>query len=215
MRFCLIFILILISSCSGYRFKNSNNPFENYGVRKIAIPMFLNQSPIPNVSAPFTKEITLLLSQYPGIEIVGADSDHADAVLVGLIDSKDKLSETVKTNGYKVTNSVAPKSLAGRSDFFVPFSTSLNLQVRLILIKDPKKEEIDVAQSELAGQLQNNPKILFNETFPVSGSFNREIYDESGGQVNFTQNKGAMDRTVKTMATNFSNTFKEMILYAF
>lgn len=215
MHLLWLILLSALVSCSGYRFKSSTNPFENYGVRKIAIPIFLNQSPVPNTAAPFTKEITLLLSQYPGLEIVGADTGHADAVLVGVIDSKDKLSETVKTNGYKITNSVAPKSLAGRSDFFVPFSTSVNLSVRLILIKDPAKEDVQLAQSELADQLRNNPKILFNEILPASGSFNREIYDEAGGQANFSQNKGAYDRTIKTMATNLSNNFKEMILYAF
>jgi hypothetical protein len=207
--------LLLFLNCSGYRFKNQSNPFDNYGVRTVAIPLFLNQSPVPNAAAPFTKEITLLLSQYPGLEIVGADAGHADAVLIGIVNSKDKLSETVRTTGYKITNSVAPKALSGRSDFFVPFSTEIKLEVNFILIKDPSTKEIDLASSELGPSLKGNPKILFNETIPISGNFNREIHDEAGSQVNFTQNKGAQERTVRNMAQALAQNFKEMVLYAF
>lgn len=208
-------LFFLLTACRGYHFRTQSNPFENYAVRTVAIPMFLNQSPIPNTSAPFTKEISLLLAQYPGLKIVNADTGHADAVLVGIINSKDKLSETVKANGYKVTNSVAPKSLNGRSDFFVPFSTSVGLELRLILIKDPSSEEIKLLTSDLGTQLRGNPKILFNELLAVGGSFNREIFDEAGGQVNFTQSKGAFDRTVKSMAQGAAGNFRDMVLNAF
>ncbi|MFZ4712432.1 MAG: hypothetical protein ACOYL6_01855 [Bacteriovoracaceae bacterium] len=207
--------ILLVTACSGYRFKNQSNPFDNYGIRTVAVPLFLNQSPIPNAAAPFTKEITLLLSQYPGLEIVGADTGHADAVLVGIVNSKDKTSETIRTTGYKITNSVAPKALAGRSDFFVPFATEIKLEVNLILIKDPSTKELELLSSELGASIRGNPKILFNETIQIVGNFNREIHDSAGTQVNFTQNKGAQERTVKSMATSLSQSFKEMVLYAF
>ncbi len=141
MRFFLFFILILQAACSGYRFKKQTNPFENFGVKTIAIPLFLNQSSLPNTSAIFTQEISLLLSQYPDLKIV-SDVHQADAVLVGVIDSLDKYSETLKTTGHKITNSVAPKSLAGRSDFFVPFSSEVKLMVNFILIRDPLDREL-------------------------------------------------------------------------
>ena len=51
-----IVLLLLFSACRGYHFRNQTNPFENYAVRTVAIPMFLNQTPVPNTSAPFTKE---------------------------------------------------------------------------------------------------------------------------------------------------------------
>lgn len=210
-----LILLFLFSACRGYHFRNQTNPFENYAVRTVAIPMFLNQTPVPNTAAPFTKEITLLLSQYPGLKIVNADTGHADAVLVGIIDSKEKLSDVVKSNGYKITNSVAPKSLRGRSDFFVPFSTSIVMELRLILIKDPAPEELKLLTSEMGSQIRGNPKILFNEVLGVSGGFNREIYDQAGGQVNFTQSKGAFDRTIKSMAQNAANNFRDMVLNAF
>lgn len=213
MRYLLLFCLL--SACRGYHFRNQTNPFENYAVRTVAIPMFLNQSPVPNTSAPFTKEISLLLSQYPGLKVVNADTGHADAVLVGIIDAKEKFSETVKPNGYKITNSVAPKSLNGRSDFFIPFTTSIALELRLILIKDPSSEDIKLLTSDLGQQIRGNPKIIFNELLGVGGGFNREIFDEAGGKVNFTQSKGAFDRTIKSMAQNAASNFKDMVLNAF
>lgn len=217
MKFHVLILVILtcLSACSGYRFKGQSNPFENYGIRTVAVPMFLNQSPFPNMAAPFTKEISLLLAQFPRLEVLGADSGHADAVLVAVINSKDKVSEAMRTTGYKITNSVAPNSLAGRSDFFVPFASEISVSVSFILIKDPSDQDIQLATSELGPALKGNPKILFNETINVVGSFNREIHDEAGGQVNFTQNKGAMERTVKNMALSLSQNFQEMILYAF
>lgn len=213
MKYLILFCLLL--ACRGYHFRSQTNPFENYAVRTVAIPMFLNQSSIPNTSAPFTKEISLLLAQYPGLKIVNADTGHADAVLVGIIDSREKFSDTVKSNGYKITNSVAPKSLNGRSDFFVPFSTSVALELRLILIKDPSSEDIKILTTELGSEIRGNPKILFNEVLGVGGGFNREIFDEDGGKVNFSQSKGAFDRTIKSMAENAASNFKDMVLNAF
>lgn len=214
----LVFILVfsLLCSCTGYRFRPLSNPFEQYGIKTVAIPMFLNKSPVPDTAGVFTDEITLLLSRYPGLKIKGANYENADAVLIGVIDSdRDKYTETVKTSGQKTTNSIAPKSLNGRSDFYVPFANALNLKLNLILIKNPSFKEIDLSRTDLGPLLKGNPKIIFNEVVSVNGSFNRDMYDADGGKVNFTQNKGALNRTIKTMANNAANTFKDTVLYAF
>ena len=90
-------ILVLLSSCSGYHFNTNNNPLIGYDIRTVAVPMFINRSVLPQLAAPMTKEIILALNDYSGLKVVSGDSENADAVLIGIIESKDHYNEVVST----------------------------------------------------------------------------------------------------------------------
>ncbi len=213
----MFLIFLSFISCSGYKFTKRTNPLEQYGIKKLAVPAFYNKSSLAHVSPEFTKEIITMLRQFPGLEVQNFNSDEADAVLIGIIESSDKYKEVVTNEDYRVTSDVAPQSISinSRKDFYIPAITNVNLNIRFVLIKHPDTKEIELLMSDLGKQLKANSKILFNQVITVNGKFNREILDGEARSVNATQNRGAMSRTITSMALTAKNGFKELILYAF
>ncbi len=88
MKFSWI-VFIFFFSCAGYQFKSKDNPFAQYGIKKIYVPMFYNHTNVPQVSASFTKEITRTLLEFKKLRIVD-NPKSADAVLVGIVESRLK-----------------------------------------------------------------------------------------------------------------------------
>ena len=98
--------MILATSCSGYHFNLNNNPLIGYDIKSIAVPMFVNRSVIPQLAAPMTKEISQALNEYSGLKVISGDSEEADAVLIGVIESKNYYKETVVTTQTAFTSGV-------------------------------------------------------------------------------------------------------------
>ena len=210
-----ICILLIASSCAGYRYYEKSNPFSIYGIKSIYIPAFYNHSNLSNASHAFTKEFFILMSQFRGLKIEN-NEDKADAVLIGIIASPKKINETMINSGLRGAKSVAPKAIGDkRQDFYVPASNLINLTLRVTVLKRPSKEEIDFFQSNLSTQVSPTGKIIFNESIALRKSFNREYFDEDGSKVNATLNRGALKNTVELMAIDASENFRNMILYAF
>ncbi len=57
-------------SCSGYRFQSKSNPFAQYGIRSISVPMFYNKSNFADVSGPFTREIYKTLLEFKNRDVL-------------------------------------------------------------------------------------------------------------------------------------------------
>ncbi|MBL7665913.1 MAG: hypothetical protein JNM93_12330 [Bacteriovoracaceae bacterium] len=217
-QFSLLFLLV--ASCSSYTFTKRDNPFSQYGINVVYVPTFYNKSVFSNVSANFTREIKWLLSEYPGLEVTESP-DKADAVLIGIIDSKKKMTQAIQNEGYRVSSEVAPNSVnpANRNQFYVPAITSINLSVRFILIKHPTESELALLQTSLGDKIESSSKVVFNQELFLTEQFNREIYDKTAGNdagnVNATQNRGALQRTLKNLAVSAKQNFKDLIIYAF
>ena len=124
--FSLIVLLVTLSSCAGYHFNTTNNPLIGYDIRSVAVPMFVNRSVIPELAAPFTKEIIFALSDYSGIRVYSGDNDKADAVLIGIIESRDHYNSVVKTTQTLFTDKTIKSSIGERSPFYYPITTAFN-----------------------------------------------------------------------------------------
>jgi len=111
MKFSMLFRLnvvlpigfLFLISCSGYHFKNKNNPFVAYEIESISIPMFVNWSIVPNVSGPMTSNFINMLMDYSGLTIYSHEKTSADAILVGIISSSDKTRQVYKNKSYQAT----------------------------------------------------------------------------------------------------------------
>ncbi len=213
--------LLILSSCSGYRIKNTGNPFESYKIRTLTVPMFVNHSTVAKASVPFTKEFVRLLSRYPNLKVYsGEDTAGMDAILIGIVTSKKYLHQTFVTKNEKFTEGKLKNSIGDRREFFVPTATGYEVSLRVVLIKNPRKAEVELAKSELAAYLQSNPsKIIFNHVMDVTGSFNREAGDtvnpDSPGTVNFSKNKGNFESSLSSTAKSAATQFKETVLDVF
>lgn len=183
--------------------------------------MFVNHSNMAKASVPFTKEFVKLLSSYPGLKVhSGEDVENMDAILVGIVMTPKYRHQTMTTKNEKFTSDKLKTSIGSRREFFVPTATGYKVQLRLVLIKNPKAKEVELAKSEIAGYLQSNPtKIVFNHFMELEGSFTREAGDtistDSPGTVNFSKNKGNFENSLNSTAKSAATEFRETVLDVF
>ncbi|MBY0412595.1 MAG: hypothetical protein K2Q18_00445, partial [Bdellovibrionales bacterium] len=195
------------------------NPLIGYDIRSVAVPMFINRSVLPDLAAPMTREITMALNDYSGITVLSGDSDKADAVLLGIIESRDSYNEVVRTTQTFFSDDTIKESVGNRSPFYYPVQTSYAFSLRLILIKRPSKEELELLTTDLAQYMKVNPKIVLMDTIGITGTFSRVVGDtktaNASGETNFVKNKGIFEKSVQESAQNAAKTFKQVVLNAF
>lgn len=219
--------LLLCHSCAGYRFKYRKNPLGKYNISKLSVPMFVNQSAIPHLSGPLTKEFSLLLSSYPGLKIYPGDDFQSDAILIGVITSNTKLRKAQSPQtSVPITNEDGQwrkfPSMGDRQMFWVPNMQKLQFYITLTLIKNPTHQLVTLVKSSMGQYMYNHPQIIFSQTHELTGDYLLEIYDldnnpetNTRGEVIFTQNLKARDILVQNLARSIAETFKQTTLYAF
>jgi hypothetical protein len=210
-----IIILCLLAGCSGYRFTQQENPLSQYGIQSLSIPMFYNYSNMPEVSGEFTRETYRLLTGFSGLKLMSGYSSNSDAVLIGVIRSTERLTESMRPMNLRVAKQQAPNAVEGRDEFYVPGTNSLELHLQVIVIKKPTEEEIALLRSGIGNQIKSTSKVIFNERLTLNGQYTREIMDNEGTQVIATQNSGAQRRTVRGLAESAATSIRDMILHAF
>lgn len=217
--FSLLLCLLALTSCAGYHFNTNNNPLIGYDIRSVAVPMFINRSVIPELAAPMTKEIVFALNDYSGIRVFSGDNENADAVLIGVIESRDHYNETVKTTQTLFTDDTVKTSIGNRAPFYYPVQTSYEFSLKVILIKRPSKEELELLTTDVGQFMKVNPKVVLMDTINISGNFSRVVGENttssSVGKTNFTKNKGIFEKSLQETAMNAAKTFKQVVLNAF
>ena len=214
-NYFLIPLFIFITSCAGYRFQEKTNPFSQYAIRSISVPMFYNHSNMGNITGPFTKEIYKTLTQFNDLILYSGDRP-ADAVLIGIIESDDKRRDSIITATSAKAKGGFGKDVIGdkRDDFIVPSSNSIFMYLRVIVIKHPTPEEIKYLQTDL-GIKALSSKIIFNERMSLSTTYSLKKYQGEPISVLGTQNNGIYRQSIDTLAKQAANNFRDMILYAF
>lgn len=215
----LLFILPFLIGCSGYHFRDQKNPLDYLEIKSLAIPMFVNRSVLPSVNGIFTTEFSLLFSEYSGLKVYPGDGKDKDAVLLGIVSSPLSRKETVTIINEKYTSGVLQPSMGERRPLYLPFNKQIHLKVRLILIKKPSKEMIEILSGENGELLKSHPKIIFDRmmdvTISYTGSLDINESVDDGGVLNFTKNHSFLSANVKRMAKIAANKFKEEIINAF
>jgi len=216
MKFLLLFLLSL-ASCSGYRFSRIENPLAQYNINSLSVPMFYNYSNLPNVSADFTRETYKLLMGFSGLKLYSGYRSEADAVLICLVRSPEKLAETLRTKNLILAQKRSANALGKtRRDFYVPGTTSVQLTVQVILIKKPSDEEIRLIAENYDPSASYASKVILNEFVQVVSQFSREVFDKNeGAEVIATQNSGILRKTTLSMSEQAATSIRDTILYAF
>lgn len=215
-KFYAFVLCFLLTSCAGYRFSQQDNPLSQYGIQSISIPSFYNYSTLPHVSAEFSREVFAMMMGFPSLKVTSGFDNSSDAVMIGIVKSSESLRETLRPQTLRVAQGSAPNAIGpNRKEFYIPGGTNVQLYLQLVVIKRPTEEELAIIHSSLGESVQGNDKVIFNEFIPVTGGFAREIFDNESVNVVGTQNKGAVQKSVKLMAEQAAQSVKEMILYAF
>jgi len=101
-----------------------------------------------------------------------------------------------------------------REDFVIPSSNSINMYLRIIVIKHPTNEEIKFLQTEY-GDKALSSKIIFNERMSLSTVYSLKQYEGESISVLGTQNEGLFRQSIDLLAKKAADNFRDMILYAF
>ncbi len=217
MRFITILAIFFLVSCAGYRFRRPDNPLTIYGIHSVTVPMFINRSSFPDVSGAFSREIMLVLREFPGLKVYTGNDENADAVLLGIISSADIRAENEKVAARVLVSKNA--GLGTRKEMYLPSQTTINLSLRLILIKHPTIGEIQTLTSSIGENLSEHPKIVFNDSIPLTSSYEKKLETttnvDDSGLVNFTRNTGLQRTLIDNMALSAAAFFKEVMLYGF
>lgn len=214
MRWLLIFLFI--TSCSGYRYSQQDNPLFQYGIESLSVPMFHNYSNQPDVAPTFTRETYRLLTSYPSLKLKSGYHEDTDAVLIGIIKSPEKVAETLVPNNLRLAQNRAGTAIGEkRQDFYIPGSTDITLALQIIVIKKPTDEELTLLRSGLGDKVRVSSRIIFNETIPLRSSYTREIFDKEEVSVTATQNAGIQRKIMRSLSEQAALSVRDMILYAF
>jgi hypothetical protein len=209
----LLIIIFVTSSCAGYRLQDTENPFKQYNIKSISIPMFYNQSTISGATPLFTKEIYRMISGFDNLKI---KSTGADATLIGILMSDETIIETIAPGAPRSVENIVDSSIAERrGEFYIPSTSTVTLSLKIIVIKQPTQEEIKFLRSKASNLEFVSSKIIFSENIPLTNTFTRELYDNESSSVIHTQNRGSLRKSLITMSKSAAETFREMILYAF
>ncbi len=207
---------LLLFGCSGYRFSQQDNPLSLYGIQTLAVPMFYNYSNLSELHTDFTRETYRILTGFSGLKLINGYSSEADALLIGIIKTPEKLMESVRASNLrlaqlKAKNAIGPK----RENFYIPGTSDVQLYLQIIVIKRPTEEELTLLRSGLSDKIRGNSKIIFNEYLPLRMIYTREVLDDAGVQVVGTQNSGVQRKVLKNLAVDAAVNVRDMILDAF
>ncbi len=210
----IILALLFNMSCSGYRIKKKENPFSQYSIQKIYIPVFYNHSNFIGIEGLFTEKIYRTLLDYKGLKIVDRAS-KADAVVIGIISSHPKSIDSHYNVATKNVSNIYDDVLEDRKkNFILPSVNHMALSLRMVIMKHPSQEEIEVLQSSLGDKVLSS-KIIFNQTLSLGESYTLKELQGDSTKVLGTQNRGVQVEAMNNIATSAAEGFKEMVLYAF
>jgi hypothetical protein len=206
-------LCLLVSGCSGYRFKYKDNPFERHGIHSVSIPLFQNLTVFPAVAGNMTKEIKKVLETQTNLKVYAGNNTNADAVLIGIIGSAKHRRGAIKQSSTSLTTA------GSRPSFYVPTGNTYKIHLKLILIKAPSEVEMGLLQTELLPYMSQSPKVIFSQNINLTGSFTRFADTGSsaddGTVVNFTRSKKAFEQSLEKLAISAASSFEGLILYAF
>jgi len=219
----LVFVLFL-QGCAGYKFVQQRNPLERYGIKSITIPMFLNKSLIPGINGHFTREISRMLSEYPGLKIYGGENKKADAILLGIVSSPQKRRLVYRPISLVETEGDRQDAIGDRRAFAIPTSNTVHASLKVILVRNPNLLDIELIKSSWFDlKRMKHPKIILSEVYDVTFSAVRENkargtsrtnYD-SAELVNFTRNIRTIDKQAQAKAVSVAESLKVVLLNVF
>ncbi len=211
-----LFTVILFYSCAGYHVNYNDNPLLSYDIKTLSVPMFINRSVFAHVASPMTQEVVKVLNQYHDLKVIPGEDLKADGVLVGIIESDEKISEVLKTKSQGFSE--GKESTGRRLDFYYPNEQTYKLRLRIVLIKNPSENELKLLNSNFSDFMKLNSKVIIDEKIDLSNSFSRVANDATatgGGDVNFVKNEGIFERSIQDVSRNAATSFRDLILNAF
>ncbi|WP_157680598.1 hypothetical protein [Bacteriovorax sp. Seq25_V] len=211
-------LLFLLTSCAGYKLRSNQNPLAKADVHSIAVPVFINKTTLEKVSSVYTREIISALSKFKNLKITAGDIKNEDALMLGIITPKElsKRGKFIRTSSLMTEDQ--QDAIGKRNAFEVPTSGGYELNVEIIVLKNPTREEIDFFTGYYNFNASDFPRTVFHHTFSISGSYSIEnpVGDlASGAPLRGVQNQGKLRKSIVDSGKTLATDFHEVITNAF
>lgn len=214
----LFLILILLTSCAGYKLKSKSNPFASLNIKTIAVPVFINKTSLDKISHQYATSVIEVLSEYSDLSVTAGNIVNEDAVVIGIIKSNKAGERGSFIKTHSLMTEEQKEAIGNRNAFDVPTAGEFNIIVDVVILKRPSKEEIAFFTSELGRKVSTFPNMIFSQSINVTKTFTIEnpVGDQnSGAPVRGVQNKGKLRKSLSDSAKDFKSNFKEMISNAY
>lgn len=218
--FQLLVVLLLLTSCAGYKIRDNNNPFAAADVHSLAVPMFINKTTFERVAYNYTRSTIEMLSDFKNLKISTQNIENEDAVLLGVIKplTPGGRVERVKTTSL-MTDAQTDILKDKRRIFEVPTSGEYLFNVEIYILKRPTKEEIEFFTKDLDFDLSSFPRLIFSHTIRINNSYvienpENETEAKTVGLLG-VQNRGRLRKSLVDSAKDFSAELREVISNAF
>jgi len=195
--------------CAGYKLDQKGHLFSKYQIKQLKVPLFINRTIFPDISANFTNEVIKKLHNFRGLSVNGGEPTAAgEDVLIGVLSSapleKSVMIPLIRT--FTGNSRSLQDAIGGRPDFYLTSQYQVRLSLDIILIKNPL----------LNGKTQGSePKVLFHHSMPVEFKVVNNIAAVNGsdslGVTNYTNNRGFFDYEISKTAKNVAEILENLI----
>lgn len=213
----ILILNFLLYSCAGYELRDRENPFEVKGIKSISVPMFVNKTNLNSVSNNFSKEVISMLENFKGLKVYSGNDGKSDAVLLGVVYTADGY-DPIRNKDIAFLNTEDIEKLKNRSAFTLQTIKSLDVQVRVVILKRPKKEEVDFFINYFDFNKNMFPQNVFQSNFTLSRNLfiDNSFGDSSGASnpVRGVRNKGIEISNVNQQATELASMLRSVIINA-
>jgi hypothetical protein len=207
----ILFLLIFQLGCSGYYLKKNNNPFEQYNITSLYVPLFYNHSNLPFASAELTRAFINELMPLKGIKIVTNKAEPADAILLGIFSSTPEMSKTYRTARTALIKSEDYSNIGTREDFLVPSETKGTFNLQIMVLRAATDEQIEYLLDQKSNPFEL-PEMILNHRFDMSFTFERLLFSDEYRSVNFTQSIGNRDFAFQVKSKEVAREFRTIVL---
>ncbi len=218
MRLLFITSFLLLISCAGYRFSDSNNPFEAQGVRSVTVFIVKNHTGISGLSQIYTDQIVETLSSFSGLRVRTGKNYESDAILLAEITSLKKAGEEITETGDTLMSEDQQNQIGNRNAFYLSTSGDYQFKININVFKKPNDDEIKFYESFYKLDHSQFPRSIFSKEFSITDSYiieNTVGGIDSAAPLRSVKNRGTFKKSLADGAKNFGEDFREVLLYAF
>ncbi|MGI4991723.1 hypothetical protein ACRXCV_03800 [Halobacteriovorax sp. GFR7] len=219
MKFLILISVLLLSSCAGYRFSDSSNPFEAQGVHSVTVFVVKNHTGITGLSQIYTDQIVETLSSFSNLRVRTGKNYRSDAILLAEITSKKIAGKEVREQGDTLMSDDQKNQLGGnRNAFYLSTEGAYDFEVEVSVFKKPNFEEIKFYESFYKLDHSQFPRSIFSKKFSINSSYiieNTVGGIDSSAPLRSVKNRGTFKKSLADDAKDFGEDFREVLLYAF
>lgn len=202
----------MLVGCAGYQLNDYSNPLSSYGITKLRVEPFFNESNFSLAGAMFSDEAFNVLSEFKGLHL-SRKSKGVDGVLIGIVKSAKSRKESLASSSEVVAQSIAPTNTSNRQSFNITATNLIRVSVDYYIVKDKDLERLKAVKNREVEKILQKATSVYHKRVSVATTLRREIYDGESSAVNDSQTQTALTRNIRTLAAQAAKQLQDSLFY--